>query len=173
MSLVALSSTLCHALPKNNANLKKSIRKHARIKRESCGFFELRDSNMPKYGQVMPLSLSETRLCRKNAVILTAIIGAISSAMIVSSGTVVDAFLFNGRHIPPILDRLSQKTQVPLSQQTAQLVEKWLFNHDSNLLLAFNHAQISMDFPRCLLSENAKLHPQHDKCFSSPYPSAQ
>jgi hypothetical protein len=57
---------------------------------EHCG------SDMPKYGQVLPLSLFGTRLPRKKAVILTAIIGAINSAMIVSSGTTGDAFLFNG-----------------------------------------------------------------------------
>ena len=59
-------------------------------------FSELRDPDMPKYGQVMPLSLSETRLCRKNAVRMTAITGDIDSTMIVSSGNTGDAFLFNG-----------------------------------------------------------------------------
>jgi len=61
-------------------------------------FFELRDSDMPKYGQVMPLSLSETRLChpQKRCHSVTAVIGAINSAMIVSSGNTGDVFLFNG-----------------------------------------------------------------------------
>jgi hypothetical protein len=65
------------------------------IVEESRGLFELRGSNMPKYGQVIPHSLSETRLCHKNAVILTDIRGAINREMIVSSGNTGDAFLFN------------------------------------------------------------------------------
>jgi hypothetical protein len=51
---------------------------------------------MPKYEQVIPLSLSETRLCRKNAVRMTANIGDIDSRMIIASGNIGDAFLFNG-----------------------------------------------------------------------------